>query len=540
MNNQTIYKESRENEPRTLNETGRFLESICKAAKDAVIVYPKLSSKVVKGVSKDVVNKSTLVRSATADRIQSLINESQYKTSPSLDREKLTHFAGLNMYGTAADISWFLAKNLSPDQSHFYTDACQIGIAAALSGLIQIQSDFIISESNFNKTGEVKVFKAFRLYAEATNDQEKMYALEVFYKDFVVDIFNVARDSIARILFDSLTQSGVNAVSYNSVDHTRKMLLKHLFDQFPMIQTEFSKLFESTTAFDRFDRAAWMSVKSTPKQKSDANTISLIELPRIARDKGVLTEVVVVLPPRYRAEENGVTVYKGISLSPSEAYKLSYLYGISYKAAKLDSSQGELVEGGKRRTKILTHSETLTKITKQFTKYFEPGKDNKPSNIRSLADRSKYIDITDANISQGTGLQLTSSTAQTVFLFPEIIPDQVTDPSVFVSRPDILLKLIFSSLGYAASSSAKCPHDRVMGIVTELYKIFNMPVPGAIHLNTVPKKGGTGNAFSSMMSVPSYGTQQMYSAQPTYNSQQMYSSPTTQYLPVSNVAGGEI
>lgn len=524
MNQQTIYKETRDGEPRSLNEVGKFLASLCNSARDGSLVYPKKSVKVVKGVQKESYTKSSLVRGATEERITQYRNEAQFSsTLQNQDpKQKLLHFAGLNMYGSVIDISLYLAQRLSTDNTHFVTDAGQFGIAAVLCGLMTTQSDMLITETNYNQPGDLRILRAFESYAIANTDEERMRALELLYEDFVVKVFNVARDSIMQIMGELLTSNNYTIGYYNSSDQCRSAVAGRVLQAFSQLQVSAAQLLDNDKICFNVDRKEWMSFKAVHKQKTDTNSISLIELPRIAREKGVLTEVVAVLPPKFRSEDSGMTVYKGLSLRSQDAYKLAYVTGISFKAAKLDASHTEVVEGGKRRTKVLTQSEALTKIIKQFTKYLEAGKEGKQSNIQSLYDRSKYIDITEANISQGTGLQLTSSTAQTVFLYPEVMPDPIATTGSFASNHGSLLKLILSSLGYAASSVAKCPHERVISVVSELYRVFGMNAPTSIVYNNVPKKGSSGNVFSSMMPVPMHYTSQH--VQPTQQMQYPSSS----------------
>lgn len=518
-------------------EIHKMLNSLCAAYRDGNMISVKRTVKETTKGPKETCSKTALVRAATKSRIELYLKDRNYSAALQQQNaiQKPTHFAGLNTYGPIADVANYFAQRLSPDKSHFYSDAAQFAFAAVLSGLVANSSDFVVDENNVNVAGQVKVLKGLVDYSVASSDQERELAIHWLYQHFVVGCFDRVTLTMREVMMNILVQAGSNVGYYNSAPQVRAAVQGKVLEVLAQVYGLSAEL-DKDGMFTSLPRDDWLQMKAAPKKKSDANHISLAELPAVARELKVLTEVVASLPAKYRVEQNHVTYYRGINVNPALAHRMWYVTGISVKSASIDSTPNtQIVEGGKRRTKLLSVEEAKQKLIKNIAKYFEAGSNGKKSNIELLYNKEKFLDITGANVSQATGLQIGAQTSSTIFLFPNLPLPAPASRDAFIADPATVFNFIKCCLGYPASKAAECDHAHVVEVIKDLHKIFGYPVPDVVQYNKVPAKGGSTNAFSSL-SAPMMG----FIQQPVYQQQFIQQAPPSLFGQAASTEGGEI
>lgn len=518
-------------------EINKMLTSLASAYKDGNMFSVKRTVKDTTKGPKETCNKTGLVRGATKARIETYLKDLQYSRELQSQNaiQKPTHFAGLNIYGPISDVATYFASRLSPDKSYFYSDAAQFAFAALLSGLVKHQSEFVIDESNVSlPSGNVKVLKGLVDFAAAGDDEvAKTMAIDWLYQYFVLGAFDAISQAMRENMSQILAVNNSNVGFYNSAVNVRAYIQSETLKTLPHYYDVLKSIIDRPGMYVELNRSDWLEMKAAPKKKSDVNHISLTDLPAVARDLGVLTEVVATLPPKYRREHNGVTYYQGIEVQPQLAHKLWYVTGVSYKVGAIDSTpHTQTTEGGKRRTKVLNHEEAKARIIKNIAKYFEAGTNGKAPNIRLLLDKEKFLDITGANLTQATGLQIASQTANTIFLFPsDPLPVFQTKEQLIASPQDVF-RLIKCCLGYPLSKAAECTHSHIVEVVKDLHRVFGLTPPDNVQYNNVSSKGGSSNAFSSIAPAAHVG----YGAQMFTGFQQ----PMMQQHFAPSSSGGEI
>lgn len=510
-----------------------MLTSLASAYRDGNMFSVKRSVKESTKGPKETCNKTSLVRGATKARIEAYLKDLQYSRELQSQNpiQKPTHFAGLNIYGPISDVATYFATRLSPDKSYFYSDAAQFAFAALLSGLVKHHSEFVIDEHNVSQpTGNVRVLKGFVDFANAGDDEDaKMQAIQWLFQHFVVGAFDAISQAMRDSMMQVLANHNSNVGFYNSAANVRAFIQSEALKLLPGYYDVLAGILDKSGMYVELNRADWLEMKAAPKVKSDVNHISLTDLPAVARDLGVLTEVVATLPPKYRREVNKVTYYQGIDVQPMLAHKLWYVTGISVKLAPIDSTpHTQTTEGGKRRTKVLNHEEAKQRIIKNIAKYFEPGTSGKAPNIKLLLDKEKFLDITGANLTQATGLQIASQTANTIFLFPSDPLPVFATKEQLIGSPQDVFRLIKCCLGYPLSKAAECTHSHIVEVVKDLHRVFGLSVPDNIQYNNVSSKGGSSNAFSSIAPAMhvGYGAQMFGGFQQPMQSQPVQPSAT--------------
>lgn len=492
-----------------MKEIGKMLTSLATSYKECNMFSVKNSTKqTAKGVQKEFWGKTSLVRGATKSRIEADLKESVYSQTYQADTYlKKVHFSGFNVFGNIVGVSMFFSQRLSSDKSYFQTDASQFGFAAILYHLTINSSNFIIDKDNVDNQGNVFVLKGLEEFALAQDDSARNDAILLLFQYFVVNVFDQASAIVGSMMMNEITKVGGNLGSYNSDPNFRQQIATYIQTHIPQIADYLGDMNLLTNAYNEVPRSEWLNRKSAPKKKSETNHISLTELPKVAREIGVLSDVVASLPPKYRKEHNGVTHYVNIEgLNSNNAHKLWYVTGISYKASTIDSSPStQMTEGGKRRTKILNHSEAKARIIKNITKYFYNSScsSDKKQNIVQLAEKIKFLDITGTNFTTGTGPHIAAKTTNTVFLFPgERVPNYASKDD-FLNNHAAVFQFVKCCLGYNSSKSQECDYNYVINLVKELYKVFGLDAPTNIFVNNVSSKGGSSNAFASTGFSPS-------------------------------------
>lgn len=503
----------------SLKAINEMLVSLASSYRDGSMFSVKRQVKETKNGMKESCSKSMLVRGATKARIETYVKERQYDRSLQNQDilKKVYHFAGINVVGPIVDIANYFATRLSSEKTYFQSDSAQFAVAAVLRGLVKNGSEFVVDESNVAAAGNVKVLKGLIDYAAAgDNEVAKATAVKWLYDNFVVGMFDTAANAMRQVMENILSQNNSNIGYYNSAPIVRSQIQNQMISILNSYDS-FSHLLEREGMYDLVPRQDWLEMKAVQKKKNDANHISLTDLPAVARELGVLSEVVATFPPQYRSEQGGFTYYKGLPIQPQLAHLLWYVSGISFKAAPIDSTpHAQTSEGGKRRVKILSLEEARTRMIKNIAKYFEAGSNGKESNMALLIRKEKFLDITDANPLQATGLQISAQTANTVFLFPNEQVPTIMSKDAFLATPLDVFKFIKSCLGYPAKAEA-IKNGHIVEVIRDLHKVFGLTAQEPITYNTVSSKGGSQNAFSSMApAMGGFAAQQMMYQQAAY------------------------
>ena len=487
-----------------LKEMKEFIARIATEFYHGSLVYPKKNTPKDPSKSKgESYGKGVLRISATAKRLTEKHNEAPFDPTKSNlnDYNKEQVFAGLNFNGSVIDISLYLSQRLSPGTSHFEVDCGQFAMVGFLLGLIK-KRETIVSYENIHIDGSLKVLSAFQYLSGASTVEDKERATNLLYEEFVNRIFDPCYLAM-RSEIDSLLLNYGGIANYNSNEAVRNTIRNSLIQKISNYE-RFADIFDGDIV-SVIPRQDWLRYKGHEKVKDTSGVISIYDLPRVGILTGALKEVVCSLPSKFRVEDSVSkrTYYPIIQIAPGQEHLGMYATGIAIVPNKIDATPGELpAEGGKRRVKILTPQQAAKRIVDQFAKYFDPPtKVGAITNIEALINRVKYIDITDANVPQGTGLQLSSSTSQTVRLFPQQAAPLVGNKEFFTApeNRDVCFQMLLYSLGYPyAETSKKCTRDAVIRTISEIFKLFGKVAPGDIQYNTVPSKGTAGsNAFAA-------------------------------------------
>lgn len=493
---------------RTENKLKDMKEFVARIATEffhGSLVYPKKN--VAKDPSKskgESYGKGVLRISATKKRLTEKHNEAPFDPSRmnqnDYNREQV--FAGLNFNGSIIDISLYLSQRLAPGSSHFEVDCGQFAMVGFLLGLAKKRVS-LVSYEDLHLSGSVRILSSLAALAVANTAEEKDMATALLYEQLVDKIFDSCYMAMNRDLTEFLSSYGGPA-TYNSNEGVRTSVRNAVISKIATYES-FSDIFDNSNISTLISRQDWLDYKGHEKVKDTSSTIAIYDLPRVGLETGALAEVICSLPSKFRVEDpvSKRTFYPIINIYPGQEHLAMYATGIAYVAKKIDATPGELpTEGGKRRVKILTPQQAAERIVAQFAKYFDPPtKPGAVSNITALVNRTKYIDITDANVSQGTGLQLASNTSQTVRLFPTQPAPMLGTKETFVNAAnrDTVFQMLLYSLGYPYSnSSTKCTRDVVIKTISEIFRLFGKAAPGDIQYNTVPSRGSTGaNAFAA-------------------------------------------
>lgn len=503
MSNTTTNYQRDEKSKKNAKELLKRLASDYRAAKFTSL---KMSTKITAGVEKEGITRSTRLRSKT----HSTLTDTKSTWDPSLtnrdDLHRYQFFPSLNLSGEIIDISHYLSKAFSTTKHAFEVDCGQFGIAAFLLGLSHGRGDSVINAANVSVQGNVRILSGFDLYAKAQNDAQKAYAIDVLYDEFVVSIFDVCANNIMSYAYGLLApQFGGNSMSqYNSVSNVRDAVRGTIKNMIPNFEN-LSSLLDNVSVVT-YSRQAWLDEKGEEKAKVEVGGINVRDLYKIAYEKGVIDEVIVDLPPKLRPDDKVTkkVSYASIGLDSRDAYKLTKVYGAIYKAKSIDATPGKLAAGETgRRTKVLTQAQAQAKIVQMFAKYYDEttkteGKIKiKTRNIAELMNRTKYIDITDANVAQVSSLTLTNLTTNTVLLYPNANMVQLpATKEEFAQNSDNALAMLLYSIGYANSKAEKNPPAHVKSVITAIYTLFGKEVPVNLSYNTVPAKGSVNtNAF---------------------------------------------
>lgn len=457
----------------------------------------------------------TAARLATlAERIQvdpNMVNEKY-------DLTKTVYFPGLNMVGNISEISMYLAQRLGHSASPFDLDAAQFGFAAFLQGLLHApdsgsEAAVTITSNNVGSEGKLRVLRGFEEYAVASSEEAKKAAVDRLYVDFVINIFDACESAFAQQI-KQYTNGDAGIGTYNSSSINRKQvqqqLLTHL-SSFERLSEFFSVIrlqngtYSPTVVID--DRQKWLLDKGLTRAVNNDNTMSIFEIPALALDAKVLTQVVALVPAKLRPKDKvtHIVSYPVLNLNPYFAYKLAYATGIASSAAELDVSPGQtLGEAGNKR-KALTIQQAAENLIKHFAGYYDQSGKTATVNMQELMTRKKYIDITKANPGQATGFQLSSVTANTALLYPDMqVPQGVYTcggKEGFLKNPAVAFEAIIYSLGFSVNKVAVVP-EHIQQVVKQLYIIFGKEVPPTVAYNTRPFKESNGsNALGSMYGV---------------------------------------
>jgi hypothetical protein len=456
----------------------------------------------------------TAARLATLDeRImvdQSLVNEKY-------DLTKTAYYPGLNLVGNISDISMYFAQRLAPSSTPFDLDAAQFGFAAFMLGLLHVDASVepavTVNSKNVNSDGKLRVLIGFEEYARAVEDSEKKAAVERLYNDFVLKIFNNCQFMFANLI-RQLIGGDSNIGTYNSSASYRAGIrnqLKEYLSQYEQLSRSFTEIFNNVDGSTYYpsmdvDRKSWLNDKGTSRVINNENNMPIFEIPALALDAKVLTQVVALVPAKLRPKDKATHVvsYPILGLNPALAYKMAYATGIASTATELDVSPGQtLGETGNKR-KALTIHQAAENLIKHFAGYYDISGKQSIVNMREILERKKYIEITlKTNPGQATGFQLAGVTANTALLYPDMqVPTDVNQgKQYFENNPKLAFEVIRYSLGFSVNKVAIAP-EHIQQVIRQLYIIFGMEPPVSIQYNSLPFKTSNGsNAFGSMYGV---------------------------------------
>lgn len=494
-----------ENQVKSVKE---LLTSLAISYRDGSMFHIQKKIKDTKAGPKEAFIKSNVVRSSTVARIQ---ENKEIATVNDVVRSydifnKPTHFAGLNVYGSILDVATYFGERLFKDSTNLERESGLFALAALLCKLVKSGSDFVVDDSNCTTSGYVKVLAGLDAYATIAEEDKvrKEECIDYLYRTFVLEVFDVITADMKASILAWMQQHGYGVASnYNSQEAVRATvratLMKGLdgFDETAKLYAACRNAVDSVGS--PLDRLEWVKVKAVHKKRSDENHITLEDLPKLALDVGVLTDVVANVPVKFRSDcgTDRTTYSSELGLLPSHAHKLWYMFGVTPKPAKIDASHTESSEGGKRRVKTLNHVQIQEKLSEQIKKYFDADPKG-VTNIGLLLEDKKYLDISDAVPTIPKGIQLTAKTANTILLFPG--QQSGSFQKIDCDNRQTLFTFILSHAGYSRTSKIAPGH--IGQVLASLYEVFDQTMPSNLHINTVPQKTNTSGVFSAFSAAP--------------------------------------
>lgn len=498
-------------------EIKKFLRRLCEGYTHGTLAQPVPNQKKPGSFTKAEPKRSNIAKKIEQDYAKTAGQQLNWYF-------RTYYFPAINMAGSVSVLSEFLSTRLSKSKNYYDVDCSQIALASLLQVMSKNHSMYLAHE-NIGQSGSVYVlrhlgeFSAKRIIAEneARGDarlsdealaklieQHKLHVLQSLYDQFIVGVFDVAVELVKAHCMAVVNQNGgVGSYGFdpNVRSRVRNYILTQMYDSITSdiesrVAPHLTPLLVEVPRTDYFNDALFEE-----KVKDSSNMITISELTVLMQKLNVVKNVTLGLPAWTRKElDNGGVMYGSLPLNPDSAHKLSYMFGMNWKGTS-HIGERESIPGadGKRKIKVLNQTELCTKITKTFAKHFDFSKNGKQRNAHALATREKYIDITDAVISNGTGLQICNSNDNIVlpFIGTHVSFEQIQSSAHFESLPaENRLEIILSCIGYN-DSTAKMSAARLQTIITELHRVFGVP-ERAYQLNYMKKKGAnTGSIFGA-------------------------------------------
>lgn len=528
-------------EPPGVADVKKYLKRLCEAYSHGTMIQPTVNKKKA-----GVFGKSEPKRSGIIKRIDTEQGKILTGLVPQANEwhNIQTHFVLLNMVGSVNVLSEYLASRLSRTTSVYDIDCAQIAVASIFQFLTRDPETFL-SKDNIRDESDLRVLKFFVDYrmkdlfdAESKKEEADKFPAEQlakyvsdyradvvnrFYETFVLGVFDTAvrivKDKCAPILH----QLGGEG-QYCFVAHIRDQMKQYVMSKFYPEIAEAIKLqvkdylLGLSVVVSRKDY--YNAENFEEKVKDESGTVTLLNLAPLMARLCVVESYSLGLPSWTRKEDPSGNVFYGkLELRGTEAHKLAYMFGVNWKGASLVKEHDVLPgDGSKRKIKILTSDGACEKITKNFAKHFDPHR-NKPSNRDALNSHEKFIDISEAVISSGTGLQISPSNDNVVLPYvnyPYSIAN-VMNSEDFERRPaEERLKMILANIGYI---HGKMQFNQVRAVISDLYKVFGVPEP-SVELNTTKKRGAPGGSIfgpqAQYMQAPQYAQYSQYMQAPQY------------------------
>lgn len=323
-----------------------------------------------KGGDKESYGISTSKRTGIREKLASLAEDfsimsantqdpksMQYVTNQSHPMHRTIYFTVLNIVGSIAEISMFLAQRLTKSNHYFDLDATQFGIVAFLQGALQ-DPEAVVDFNNVSLPGNMKVLEGFQMYANAKTEEEEYDAITTLYNDFVVGIVDRGADYFATRIYG---HGGQNVKgTYNSsvsvrseiwnrmtadITHASSVIYPYasksdlvwpelqpikvgpgavaanpevkdltsadnadLYLVIKAYQKGIKVYVEQATSSTRIPtvhepRLAWLANKGTPKRKSEENQMNLDDIPVYASFLRIVDEIVATVPAKFRPEQ---------------------------------------------------------------------------------------------------------------------------------------------------------------------------------------------------------------------------------------------
>lgn len=488
----------------------KSLTSMAKSYREGDYLSPHSSIK--KG--KETITKQSPKHTGTAARLALLSErllverqDSDFKRIETNDLSRTVYFPGLNFTGSITEISMWIAGHFRHSKTNFDTDAAQFGIAAFLLGLLKLDTtngdtSVVITGANVNVPGKLVILKGFEDFAKATTEEAEKAAIDLLYRDFVVGIFDSCEAVFSSKMRELVNGPGGIGI-YNSSPQHRNVIVQQLVPLISHYGGLSNYMYKyNVNGVDYYpsetvDRILWLKDKGVVKASNPANDMDFFEIPALAKEVGVLTDVYALVPAKLRKkdETSGLVYYPLLNLNPALAYKMAYETGISVTVGELDvtAGQGEIGDG---KRKVLSNHEAVEHLSKHFANYFDASSKG-VVNMLELMRREKFIEISSkTDVSRAQGFQLTKKTQNTALLYPDMQPpaelfSSFNAKETFLKNPDLVFRTIMYCLGFT-SGKVTIAQEQIQQVVKQLYAIFGKPVPATVNYNVVTSKQTSG------------------------------------------------
>lgn len=438
-----------------------FLKNLAEAyaAGDMISVNTKKSSKNV--------NKTTNTKSKVFVRFDKNLADISDECNNYYNNNKY-QIPYLNMSGTIPSIAMYLNKKFKLDKDN---------------------------RSNLNES--VKKMAIFSMvYALTTLDRKTVHSnntnqsfdvLSGFYStDSVQELFNQINNIVSlfgKIALDFFLDSNSNNTINN--DETLRVELEKSFFNYITQFTNLDDYFNGT--YTTLSYESWKQSNSQKSLKKVKDTgLRIIDFTQTAIQMRILSEKKFEFPDKLKLSS---------SLNPLErgGDKLAYSFSNSIKKTKTASSSGTKSEN----KKVKTFEDIRKNLSKNFKKYFKGTDDD---NYHKLLNRNKFINISSADLENGTKFTLSDKKNTTAFVYNNIsVPVKLSADSITSDTGNTpLFKLLVSTIGFPSGSQKQVDQNKISNNVRSLFEIFEVDLNNFRNMNFIAQ-GSTNNNYENLL-----------------------------------------
>jgi hypothetical protein len=144
---------------------------------------------------------------------------------------KSTYMTIVNAYGSMVDVATYLSQRLSKDTTYYQMDSTLFSIMSFLHEAMTSDPETYVDLTNVNSSGNMKVLRGFKMFADAVTEIEEYDAITTLYNDFVIGIVDRGSELFANRIVNII---GYNCIGqYNSSNDVRGRTFQQLIADMP-------------------------------------------------------------------------------------------------------------------------------------------------------------------------------------------------------------------------------------------------------------------------------------------------------------------